>query len=87
MRFNLIAIPIIVLIIGCEIEQSTVNSSPIAISTVTRADAESRYAKHCMKADTISEPLLKEFNEMPVDRIDGFANGCESQERNKKRTK
>ena len=70
-----------VLVIGCE--QNSTDSIPIATPTVTRADAESRYAKHCMKADTISEPLLREFNDMTVDRIDGFANGCEMTEKHK----
>ena len=81
MKLSFIVIFLAVFVIGCE--QNSTDSTPIATPAITRSDAESRYAKHCMKTDTISNSLLREFNEMPVDRIDGFANGCESQERNK----
>ena len=61
---------------GCGIN-SAQSDKPIPAATVTRNDAESRFAKHCLKSDTITEPMLREFNNMPVDHIDGFANGCE----------
>ena len=84
MKISLIVTPLAALVIGCE--QSLIESNPTVAPTVTRANAEARYAKYCMKTDTISDSLLREFNAMSVDRIDGFANGCESQERNKKQT-
>ena len=76
MMIKKLVIPfLLIALYGCDLEtQSTI---PEPTATVTRADAETRYAKHCMKSETISKALTKEFNEMTVDRIDGFANGCE----------
>lgn len=73
---KLLSIPVLLIaLVGCDIENKT--SSPSPTATVTRNDAEARFAKHCLKSDEITKPMMKEFNNMPVDRIDGFANGCE----------
>ena len=80
---NILAIPfLLIALYGCGLDPLSTNPMPIA--TVTRADAEARYAKHCMKSETITKALAREFNDMSVDRIDGFANGCEMKEKYKK---
>ena len=83
---NILAIPfLLIALYGCKLDP--LPTSPTPTATVTRADAESRYAKHCMKSETASIALTKEFNDMTVDRIDGFANGCEMEEKYKNNDK
>lgn len=57
---------------------------PSPTPAISRDDAESRYAKHCLKSDVVTEAMLREFNDMSVERIDGFANGCEMENKYRK---
>ena len=69
---------------GCCCINSAQSNKPTPTATVSRSDAEVRYAKHCLRSDTITESMLREFNNMPVDHIDGFANGCEMENKHGK---
>jgi hypothetical protein len=57
--------------------------APTPTPTVSRSDAEKRFATHCLKTSAVGDATLRQFNDMSVERIDGFANGCESENKHK----